>query len=636
MVIVTFPDGSTKEYEAGTTGLKIAEDISQGLAQNAVAMKLNDDVVDINTPVAEDAKVKILTTKDSEGMEVFRHSTAHLMAHAITELYPYAKLTIGPVVEEGFYYDMEHEAFKSEDLKKIERKMHEIMKQKQTMEKEEVTKEKALEIFKDNEYKTEMINDLEDETITIYRQGSFVDLCRGPHVPHTGMIKAFKLTKIAGAYWRGDSKNKQLQRIYGISFPTKDELKEYIKMREEAEKRDHNKLGRELGLFITSDIVGKGLPLFTPKGAIMKMMLRRFIEDEELKRGYQYTSTPVLAKSDLYKLSGHLDHYRESMFVFDVNGEEMVLRPMTCPHQFMIYKSQLRSYKDLPIRYAEVADLFRNEQSGELHGLIRIRQFSLADAHIICRPDQLDLEFEGVLDLVQYVMKTLGFDNYWYRFSKWDPNNKDKYIDNPEAWELSQNMMKEILDRLRLEYDEVDDEAAFYGPKLDVQMRNVYGKEDTIFTIQIDFALPEKFDMTYEGEDNKKHRPMVIHRSSIGCLERTLAMLIEKYAGKFPLWISPVQVKILAVSDKHNDYSAFIKEKLHNAGVRVELDDRAESIPKKVRNAQMQKINYILVVGDKEQENQTVNVRTRDNVVHGEKKIDDFLSEVLDEIRERR
>ena len=633
---ITFPDNDSKEYDQGVTGFEVAKGISEGLAREACAIKVNDKVQDLSLPINEDSKVQILTFKDKEGKEVFWHSSAHLMAHAITELYPYAKLTIGPVVDEGFYYDMEHDPFTPEDLKKIEQKMYEIMKQKEPIVREMVSKQKALELFKDNEFKVEMIKELEEGSISIYRQGSFVDLCRGPHVPDTGLIKAFKLTKIAGAYWRGDEKNKQLQRVYGISFPSKDELKAYIKFREEAEKRDHNRLGRQLGLFTTSEVVGRGLPLLAPKGAIMKMTLRRFIEDEEIKRGYQYTSTPVMTKSDLYKISGHLDHYRDSMFIFEVEGQEMCLRPMTCPHQFMIYKSAMHSYRELPIRYAEVADLFRREQSGELHGLIRIWQFSLADAHIICRPDQLELEFEGVLDLVKYVMDTLGFTDFWYRFSKWDPARKDKYIDNPEAWENSQAMMKQILEKLNLEYVEADGEAAFYGPKLDVQMKNVYGKEDTIFTIQIDFALPGRFELTYEGEDGKKHQPMVIHRSSIGCLERTMALLIEKYAGKFPLWLSPEQVRILTVADRHDDYAEFLKEKFHDAGVRVTFDDRAESIPKKVRNAQLDHVNYILVIGDKEEQNKTVNVRTRDNVVHGEKDPDEFLKEILEEIRTRK
>jgi threonyl-tRNA synthetase len=382
--------------------------------------------------------------------------------------------------------------------------------------------------------------------------------------------------------------------------------------------------------------VGKGLPLLTPKGALIKKLLRRWVEDEETKRGYQFTDTPVMAKSDLYKLSGHLDHYRESMFVFEANGEELVLRPMTCPHQFMIYKSRTRSYRDLPIRYAEMSSLFRNEQSGELHGLIRIRQFTLADAHIICRPDQLEIEFQGVVELVQYIMKTLGLTDFWYRFSKWDPKDKEKYIDNPSAWDDSQKAMKKILDKLSLDYVEAEGEAAFYGPKLDIQMRNVWGKEDTLFTVQIDFALPERFDMTYEGEDGQKHRPMVVHRASIGCLERTMALLIEQYAGKFPLWLNPVQVKILPIADRHHDYAQQLYKKFFDAGLRPEVDTRAESVNKKVRDAQVEYVNYILVVGDKEQQNNTANVRTRDNVVHGEKKVDTIISELKKEVDEKK
>jgi len=567
-------------------------------------------------------------------LEKLRHSCSHVMAQAVRKLFPKAKLGIGPATEDGFYYDFDNVEFKEEDLEKIEKEMQNIIKENHAFKKVEVTKKEAEKMLKGEQYKLELLDDV-DGKITFFQNGDFSDLCKGPHVKSTGDIKAFKLMRIAGAYWKGDSKRPMLQRIYGIAFDDKKKLRQHLHMLKEAEKRNHIKLGKELDLFVINETVGKGLPLLTPKGATIKRELRRFIVDEELRRGYVFTETPILAKSDLYQISGHLDHYKQDMFVFEANGEEMVLRPMTCPHQFMIYKSRMRSYKDLPLRYAEIAELFRNEQTGELHGLIRIRQFTLADAHIICSPDQLEKEFEGVVDLVQYVMKTLGFKDYWYRFSKWDPKKKDKYIDNPKAWNDSQKIMKKIIDKLKLKYDEADGEAAFYGPKLDVQMRNVYGKEDTIFTIQIDFALPERFDMTYEGKDGRKHRPMVIHRSSIGCLERTMAMLIENYAGKLPIWLSPVHAVLLTVSDKNNKYAKTLFEKMQKSGFRVELDDRSESIGKKVRDAQVKKIPLILVLGDKEVKNNTVSVRTLDGKTSFGVKIDDFLDKLKENIDKR-
>ncbi len=588
---------------------------------------LNDEVT---KPID---KIQLLRFDDLEGKEIYWHSTAHIFAQAVLELYPKAKITIGPAIENGFYYDVDCEPFKSDDIEKIEKKMQEIIKQNLPIEKIQMSYDEALKTFKDNEYKIEMINEIKDkgEELTFYKQGNFIDLCRGPHVPSTGYIKAVKLLKSSSAYWKGDAKNKQLQRIYGISFPSEKELKFYLKDLEEAEKRDHNKLGRQLGIFCTNDAIGKGLPLLMPKGATLKRILRRFIEDEELKRGYVYTETPVLAKTELYKISGHYEHYKDDMFIFDVNGEEVALRPMTCPHQFMIYKNESHSYRDLPIRYAEVANLFRKEKSGELHGLIRNWQFTLADAHIICRDDQVEKEFEDVLKLVQYVMKCLGFEDYWYRFSKWDPTNKKKYIDNPDAWNSSQKIMKQILDKLKLEYIEADDEAAFYGPKLDVQMKNVYGKEDTLFTIQLDFALPERFEMTYEGEDGQKHIPYVIHRSSLGAFERTMALLIEKYAGKFPLWLSPVQVKIIPVSDGFMGYAEELNDKLKDHGIRTELDTKSESVSKKIRNAQLEKVNYMLVIGDKEKESGNLSIRTRNNKIISDIPLNDFIQTIKKE-----
>lgn len=632
MVRITFPDGRGEEFKKGVTGLEIAKKIGERLAQAALAIQVNGNLQDLSVPIEKDAKVRIITFKDKEGVEIFRHSSAHILAAAVVSLFKNAKPTIGPSVEDGFYYDFDHAPFTTEDLAKIEKKMQEIISKDLKFERIELTKEKAKTMFKENKYKLELIEEYGKE-LSAYKIGDFVDLCRGPHVPSTGKIKAVKLTKLASAYWRADEKNKQLQRIYGISFPENKELEEFLKMIEEAVKRDHVRLGKELDLYVVNPAIGQGLPLLTPKGTAMMMTLRRWIEDEEIKRGYQYTITPVLAKTDLYKISGHLEHYKDKMFIFNTDEkEEVALRPMTCPYQFMIYKSKMRSYRELPIRYAETSQLFRKEKSGEMHGLIRIWQFTLADAHLICKPEQVEKEFEGVLDLIKYVMKTLGLDSYWYRFSKWDPKDKQKYINNPKAWEQSQAMMKKILDKNKLKYVEAEGEAAFYGPKLDVQMKNVWGKEDTMFTVQIDFALPEKFDMTYEGEDGAKHRPMVIHRSSIGCYERTMAMLIEKYAGKFPLWLNPNQIRILPIADRHVKYAEEIHKKLFDAGVRVEIDSRSESTPKKVRDAEMQHYNYILVVGDKEIQNKTVNVRTRDNKILGEIKADEFLKQVLKEI----
>lgn len=571
-----------------------------------------------------------------KNLEALRHSASHVLAQAVLELFPKTKLGIGPTIENGFYYDFDKkDGFSPEDLKKIEKKMKEIIKQNLKIEKIEVSKQKAKTILKGQPYKLELLNELKGK-ITFYKQGDFIDLCSGPHLKSTKEIGSFKLLNTAGAYWKGDSKNKMLQRIYGTAFYEKTELKKYLNMLEKAKKRDHIKLGKELDLFVINETVGKGLPLLTPKGATLKRVLRRFIVDEEIKRGYQFTETPVLAKSDLYKLSGHLDHYKESMFVFDVNGEEMVLRPMTCPHQFMIYKSRLRSYKELPIRYAEVAELFRNEQTGELHGLIRVRQFTLADAHLICTPEQLEKEFEGVVDLVQYVMKSLGFKDYWYRFSRGDIKNKKKFINNPKAWRNSEKIMKKIINKLKLKYVEAEGEAAFYGPKLDVQMKNTYGKEDTIFTIQIDFALPEKFDMNYEGKDGRKHRPIIIHRSSVGALERTMAMLIEHYAGNFPLWLAPIQVRVITVNDKANKFANEVIKKLRENNIRAELDLRQESVPKKVRDSQKEKINYVVNIGDKELKSKKLAVRNRKGKLTFGVSTDKFIKDLRKEIESRK
>ncbi len=578
----------------------------------------------------------------NEQLNKIRHSTSHLMAYAVSEIFgDKVKFAIGPVIENGFYYDFDlgEKTFTADELKKIEEKMKELIKQKLSFTTTELSIKEALTQTSDQPYKQELIKDLEmagETKVTFYTVGNFSDLCKGPHVENTSELGHFKLLKASGAYWKGSSQNKMLQRIYGTAFSTKDELMKYLKMLEEAEKRDHNKVGKELGLFVTSEPIGQGLPLLTPKGTKIKQLLQRWIEDEEEKRGYQLTMTPFMAKSDLYKISGHWDHYRDGMFLIDGSGDEMALRPMTCPFQFMIYNSKLHSYRDLPIRYNETSTLFRNEESGEMHGLIRLRQFTLSEGHIICRMDQLEKEFEAVLDLVSYVMKTLKLEDFTYRFSKWDPNNKKgKYIDNPPAWEDSQKTLKNILDKNKLDYVEVEGEAAFYGPKLDIQMKNAYGKEDTIITIQIDFALPEKFDMTYTNDQGQKERPIVIHRSSIGCYERTMALLIEKYMGAFPVWLSPVQTIIIPVSEKFNAYGEKVLKELKKHDLRAELDNGDESLSKKIRTAEKEKSPYILVVGEKEMETESVAVRKRSEGDQGVLSIKDFIKKIEKEIEEK-
>lgn len=566
--------------------------------------------------------------------EVLWHSTSHVMADAVKRLWPDVKLAIGPSIEQGFYYDFDKkEPFTPEDIIKIEKEMSKIIDENLKFVHSEKDRKESEKILKGEPYKLELLHELEGKKISFYQHGKFIDMCAGPHIDYTKRIKAFKLLQTSTAYWRGDSKRPILQRIYGISFGSRQELDDFLKMKEEAEKRDHAKLGRELDLFITHPAVGKGIPLFTPKGATVKRILQRWIEDEEIKRGYQYTSTPVISKIDIYKMSGHLDHYKDKMFIFKGHeNDELALRPMTCPFQFLIYNSRQRSYKELPIKYAETSPLFRYEKSGELHGLMRIWQFTLADAHIICRPDQLENEFEDVLDLIQYIMKMLGFHDYWYRFSKWDPKNKEKYIDNPKAWNESEKILKKILDKSKLKYEEVVGDAAFYGPKLDIQMKNVYGKEDTIFTVQIDFALPERFDMKYIDENNRQVRPMVIHRSSIGCYERTMAMLIEKYAGAFPTWLAPVQAKVLTLTDDNIKYAEKTVKMLSDNGIRVEQDFKPETIQNKIRNAQLEKVPYTIVIGKKEEDAGTVAVRTRDGKVKYGVKAEDFLKQLKKEI----
>ncbi len=636
MIKIEFPDGSIKEFDAGISGKAIAESIGERLAMAALAVKVNGTTTENSTPVTEDSKIEILTFKQEEGKKIFWHSAAHVMAMAVKELYPEVKLTIGPSIDNGFYYDFEAEPFRPEDLEKIQVKMKEIVEKNIPFVKKEVSLDEAKEMFKDNKFKLELIEEYK-ENLSVYCNKDFCDLCKGPHVPSTGYIKAFKLTNISSSYWKGNAKNANLQRIYGTAFPDKKELKKYLKMVEEAKERDHNKLGKEMQLFMTHEKVGQGLPLLMPKGAKIFQTLQRFVEDEEEKRGYIFTKTPLMAKSDLYKTSGHWDHYKDGMFVMETKGETLALRPMTCPFQFLIYNSKKRSYRELPIRYAETSTLFRNEDSGEMHGLIRLRQFTISEGHLICRPDQLKDEFKGVIDLIKFIMKTIGLEeDLWYRFSKWDPEDKEKYIDNPPAWDESQKVMKEILDELKLDYVEAKGEAAFYGPKLDIQAKNVYGKEDTIITIQIDLALPERFNMVYTDKDSKEKRPIVIHRTSIGCYERTIAMLIEKYAGKFPLWLNPNQVIILPVADRFKEYANKVAESFKEVGIRVEVDDRTETIGRKVRDAELQRFNFILVVGEKEIKDDTVAVRTRDNNVEGAIDYKKFQERVLQEIKEKK
>ena len=617
---ITLKDGSALEYDAPKTALEVAKDISEGLARVAVCAKVNGELVDLSKVIDGDCELSIITLKDKEGLSVYRHTTAHVLAQAIKRIYPTSKLAIGPTIENGFYYDIEFKTpITQADLVTIEEEMKSIIKSDLPLERIDMERKDALKFFKDarEPYKVEIINDLpQDAKISCYKQGDFIDLCRGPHLPSTGRIKAFKLTAITGAYWRGDEHNKMLTRIYGVAFEKKSELEEHLVMLEEVKKRDHNKLGRDLGLFMTEEVIGQGLPILMPKGAKMIQILSRFVEDEEEKRGFMITKTPYMAKNDLYRISGHWDHYRDKMFIIgDENSPDaMALRPMTCPFQYQIYKNGLKSYRDLPVRYAETATEFRKEASGEMHGLIRVRQFTLSDGHLICTPEQVESEFKRCLELSYYFLECLGMrDDVSFRFSK-RGKDKAKYIDNDKAWNETEALMKKILDDIGLDYVEAEDEAAFYGPKLDVQIKNVYGKEDTLITIQLDFAAAHSFEMTYIDENGEKQYPFVIHRSSIGCYERTLALLIEKYGGAFPLWVSPVQVKVLSLTERTADYASEIVSELRALGLRAEVDNRNEKIGYKIREAQMEKVPYMFIVGDKEKEQNGIAVRTRKGV----------------------
>lgn len=639
MIKITLKDGSVKELEREMSILEIAKSISEGLARVATAGTVNGKTVDLRYVVKEDCELSILTFDDAEGKKAFRHTASHILAQAIKRLYPSAKLAIGPSIDNGFYYDIDvEEKLSNDDLAKIEAEMKKIVKENLSIESFVLPRAEAIALMKKNDepYKIELIEDLpEDEVISFYKQGEFVDLCAGPHLMSTKPVKAIKLTKLAGAYWRGNEKNKMLTRIYGTAFTKTAELEEYLASVEEAMKRDHNRLGRELKLFTTSEPIGQGLPILMPKGARVIQLLQRWVEDEEQKRGYLLTKTPLMAKNDLYKISGHWDHYKEGMFVLgdeEKDDEVFALRPMTCPFQFMVYKADSKSYRDLPLRYAETSTLFRNESSGEMHGLIRVRQFTISEGHLACRPDQLEDEFRGVVDLINHMLETLGLkEDISYRLSLWDENNKDKYIGEPEAWNNVQNKMREILNHLGIEYTEAAGEAAFYGPKLDLQIKNVHGKEDTIITAQIDFSLAERFGMTYTDKDGQEKYPYVIHRTSIGCYERTLALLIEKYAGAFPVWLAPVQVKLLPISEKYHDYADEVFAALKAQGIRVEADFRAEKIGYKIREARNERVPYLIVVGEKEAANREVAVRSRKNGDEGAMSLESFIERVVKE-----
>lgn len=643
MIKVTLKDGSTQEYQKGITIKEVAESISAGLARMALAGEVDRKVKELDYKLENDCSLSLLTFSDEGGRHAYRHTASHVLAQAVKRLFPNMKLAIGPAIENGFYYDFDTDKnFAPEDLAKLEKEMEKIIKEDIPLERFTLPREEAIKFMeeKGEPYKVELIKDLpEGEEISFYKQGDFVDLCAGPHLLSTGKLKAVKLMSAAGAYWRGNEKNKMLQRIYGTAFPKKSELEEYVTKLEEAKKRDHNKLGRELELFTTVEEVGQGLPLLMPKGARIVQTLQRFVEDEEERRGYVLTKTPFMAKSDLYKLSGHWQHYKDGMFVLgdeEKDEEVMALRPMTCPFQFMIYNTKLHSYRDLPIRYGETSTLFRNEASGEMHGLIRVRQFTISEGHLVCTPEQLEDEFKGVVDLIKFMMDTLGIqEDVTYRFSKWDPKNKEKYIGSEEDWENVQGQMRTILDHLKIDYKEAEGEAAFYGPKLDIQCKNVHGKEDTIITVQVDFALAERLSMVYVDKNNEKKHPYIIHRTSIGCYERTLAMLIEKYAGAFPTWLCPVQAKILPLVDKHHDFAQQVAQMLRDRGVKVEVDTRNEKIGYKIREAQMEKIPYMLVIGDKEMENNAVAVRSRKDGDLGAMPAEQFVDRIVEEIRTR-
>lgn len=643
-MIIKLKDGSVKEYSAPVTAAEITKDISMGLYRNACCVSINGKIADLRTVVESNCDFEVLTFDDEDGKKAFNHTASHVMAQAVKRLYPNAKLTIGPAIENGFYYDFDVDThFTQDDLDKIEKEMKVIIKENYPIERFELPADEAIKLMeeKGEPYKIELIKEHSEkgEPISFYKQGEFTELCAGPHIPEMKVIKAFKLTNCTGAYWRGDEKNKMLCRVYGIAFPKASMLEDYINALEEAKKRDHNKLGRELELFTTVDYIGQGLPILLPKGTKIIQTLQRWVEDEEAKRGWQLTKTPLMAKSDLYKISGHWDHYKDGMFVMgdeEKDKEVFALRPMTCPFQYQAYLNRPRSYRDLPLRYDETSTLFRNEASGEMHGLIRVRQFTISEGHLMCRPDQLEDEFKACLELTNYMMEKIGLkEDLTYRFSLWDPNDREKYLGTEEQWDEAQSKMKNILDDLGVDYKVGVGEAAFYGPKLDIQIKNVFGKEDTLVTIQIDQMLAEKFGMEYVDKDGIKKNPYIIHRTSIGCYERTLALLIEKYAGAFPTWLAPVQVKLLPIADRHLDYLLEAKKALEAKGIRCEVDDRSEKIGFKIRSAQLEKVPYMLLAGDKDIENNTVSLRTRSGGDKGAMSLDEFVEKIVAEVESK-
>ncbi|WP_018931297.1 threonine--tRNA ligase [Gracilibacillus lacisalsi] len=639
---ITFPDGTVKPFDHGTTGEEIAASISPGLKKQALAIKLDDTLYDLRTPLATDGAIEIITIKTDEGLDILRHSTAHLMAQAIKRLYGNVKLGVGPTIEDGFYYDIDmEETITPEDLPRIEKEMKRIVDENLEVVRKEVSRNEAKAIYEEigDELKLELLDAIpEDETVTLYEQGEFFDLCRGVHVPQTSKIKVFKLLSISGAYWRGDSNNKMLQRIYGTAFEKQSQLDEYLRLREEAKERDHRKLGKELGIFTVSQKVGQGLPLWLPNGATIRRTIERYIVDLEERLGYNHVYTPVLGSKELYITSGHWDHYKDDNFPpMEMDNEELILRPMNCPHHMMIYNHELHSYRDLPVRIAELGMMHRHEMSGALAGLQRVRAMTLNDAHIFARPDQLKEEFIRVVKLVENVYKDFGIDQYFFRLSYRDPEDTEKYIDNDEMWEKAQGLLKETMDDMNLEYVEAEGEAAFYGPKLDVQVKTALGKDETLSTVQLDFNSPEKFDLTYIGEDGKEHRPVVIHRGVVSTMERFVAFLIEEYKGAFPTWLAPIQARVIPVSaEVHADYAKKVEDELRMSGVRVEVDHRDEKIGYKIREAQTAKIPFALIVGDKEVEANAVNVRR-----YGEKdsetiELDAFKSLITDEIQHKK
>ncbi len=638
---ITLKDGSVKEYGESKSVYDIALDISEGLARAACCAKVDGGVVDLRTVIDKDCELQICTASDAEGLATIRHTASHVLAEAVKKLFPDAKLTIGPSIETGFYYDFEHEPFSRDDLDALEAEMKKIIKKGEKLEKFTLPRAEAIKFMqeKNEPYKVELIEELpEGEEISFYRQGEFVDLCAGPHLMSTKGIKAFKLTSSSMSYWRGDSDKARLQRIYGTAFNKKEELEEYLAYWENVKNRDHNKLGREMELFTTVDVIGQGLPLLMPKGAKIIQTLQRWIEDlEDNEWGYMRTRTPLMAKSDLYKISGHWDHYKEGMFVFgdeEKDKEVFALRPMTCPFQYYVYKASQKSYRDLPCRYSETSTLFRNEDSGEMHGLTRVRQFTITEGHLIVRPDQMVEEFKRCLALAKYCLETLGVNgDVTYRLSKWDPNNRDKYIGEPEVWEETQQHIRNILNELEIPFYEAEGEAAFYGPKVDINAKNVYGKEDTMITVQWDALLAAQFDMYYIDQNGEKQRPYIIHRTSMGCYERTLAWLIEKYEGKFPTWLCPEQVRILPISEKFTEYANSVADYLKKNGVRVTVDERSEKIGYKIREARLDKLPYMIVVGQKEAEEGVVSVRSRFLGDEGQKSLAEFTEQICTEIR---